>query len=67
MTELTEQPSRNQQPNPRGGLAVKVIETRPVDAAVWCLLQAADNSWELWMPDANIEALVQVGTLHVLP
>ena len=60
MTELTEPPS------PRGGLAVKVVETRPVDTDIWRLLQAADNSWELWMLDTNVQALVEMGTLRVL-
>ena len=59
MTEFTE-------PSPRG-LAVKVIETRPVAADTWRLLQAADNSWELWMLDTNIQALVETGTLRVIP
>ena len=60
MTELTEQPS------PRGGLAVKVIETRPVATDTWCLLQATDSSWELWMLDTNVQALVDSGMLRVI-
>ena len=60
MTEFAEQPS------PRG-LAVKVIETRPVAGDTWRLMQAADSSWELWMLDTNIQALVETGMLCVLP
>ena len=57
LTELTEQPT---------GLAVRIIETRPVAADSWRLLQAADQSWELWMLDTNVQALVDMGTLCVI-
>jgi hypothetical protein len=60
MTELSEQPS------PRGGLAVQIIETRPVATDTWRLLQAVDKSWELWMLDTNVQALVDMGTLCVV-
>ena len=60
MTELSEQPT------PRGGLAVTIIETRPVAADTWRLLQAVDKSWELWMLDTNVQALVDMGTLCVV-
>ena len=55
-----------EQPTPRGGLAVRITETRPVDTHTWHLLQADDNSWELWMLATNVQALVDSGTLRVL-
>jgi len=60
MTELAEQHA------PRGGMAVRIIESRPVAADTWRLLQAADESWALWMLDHNVQALVHTGALQIL-
>ena len=64
MTELIEQPS----PRVGGGcgIAVRIIETRPVDGDTWRLLQAADNSWVLWMLNRNVQALVETDMLQIL-
>ena len=64
MTELTEQPS----PRVAGGcgIAVRIIETRPVDGDTWRLMQAADSAWELWMLESNVQALVETDMLRIL-
>jgi len=52
----------------RGALSVRIVERRPTDNDTWCLLQSvsADDPWELWMLDANMEALESLQILLVV-
>jgi hypothetical protein len=52
----------------RGALAVRIVERRPTDNDTWCLLESVggEDPWEVWMLDANVQALESMQILQLV-
>jgi hypothetical protein len=52
----------------RGALAVRIVERRTRDNDTWCLLESVGQQdwWEVWMLDANVQALESMQILQLV-
>jgi hypothetical protein len=52
----------------RCALAVRIVERRTRDNDMWCLLESVggQDPWEVWMLDANVEALESMQILQLV-